>query len=269
MNRKRTLNIEREAERVRTEIKPGEYGISNIFSGAESIGYKVIRYPVGLDTILGFSMIKELDKIIFSNSSLILSREIFTVAHEIGHHVLHLNEQDNLVIRDDSFDNDDEQETEANHFAACLLISEDKLRKFIHLVLEDKPIASWNSFDVAKIQGAFNVSFDMVLNRLKYLNFIDASIYDKIEAEKKEQTATKLLKVTGGNPDLCKSSKEIRIPTEYLDWIFTNYTEKLIPKSKLDEALKYVGIKADDLVDGPEHLEKDEESIEDLLRGLD
>jgi len=60
---------------------------------AERLGYKVIRYPIGSNAFLGSSLLKDTDRIIFSNSSIILSREIFTVAHEIGHQKLHLSEQ--------------------------------------------------------------------------------------------------------------------------------------------------------------------------------
>lgn len=92
---------------MRENCNVTDYGVHNIFEVAEKLGYRVIRYPIG-DAFLGFSMLKDSERIIFSNSSSILSREIFTVAHEIGHQQLHLSETGRTLIRDDNFDERDE-----------------------------------------------------------------------------------------------------------------------------------------------------------------
>ncbi len=77
MNKSRQLEIERAAENVRDECAVTDYGFQNIFVAAEKVGYRVIRYPIGSDAFLGFALIKDTERIIFSNSSQILSREIF------------------------------------------------------------------------------------------------------------------------------------------------------------------------------------------------
>lgn len=268
MNKSRQLFIEKNAENVRNECNSTEYGVKDIFEASEKIGYRTIRYPIGSDAFLGFSLIKDSDRIVFSNSSLILSREIFSIAHEIGHQRLHLSELGKTLIKDDDFSEKDELEIEANYFAACLLMPTDKIEKFIHFELMDKNVESWDGLDIARIQTAFNVSYDMSLVRLKALYILDDKTIEKLTAEKIEQTATKLLSVIGGNVNLCKAAEVKRVPTEFLEWVISNYNNKLIPKSSLQKALDYVSLNADDLVKDYDNSEK-EENLDDLIREMD
>lgn len=267
MNKNRELLIEKIAESVRDECNVTDYGFHNIFEAGEKIGYRVIRYPIGSETFLGFALIKESDRIIFSNSSQILSREIFSIAHEMGHHKLHLTNQDEAIILDDDFSDIDENEREANHFAACLLMPVDKVAKFIRLELKDKKMVTLNGLDVARIQNAFNVSYDMALVRLKTLGIIDDYLLARLRIEKVQQTATRLLKVIGGNSDLCKSADVKKVPAEYLEWVISNYTEKLIPKTSLENALNYVGVNVENFENPTD--EEDEEICDNFFRRID
>jgi Zn-dependent peptidase ImmA (M78 family) len=267
MDKKRQLAIEKIAETVRDECKVLYYGFQNIFEAAEKIGYRVIRYPIGDDSLLGFALIRDGERIIFSNSSLILSREIFTVAHEIGHHKLHLSEKENTVIRDNDFNDRDEYEVEANYLAACLLMPKEKASTFIRLELNDKPSKEWNGIDIARIQTAFNVSYDMVLNRLRAINVIDEEIYEKLKLEKMEKTTSKLLNVINGNIGLCIPADVKKLPAEYLEWVISNYNEKLVPLKSLEKVLNFVDLKVEDIqisIDEPEN----DESLDDLIRGI-
>lgn len=268
MNKTRQITIEKIAENVRKESNIVDYGFKDIFEASEKLGFRTIRYPIGAETFLGFAMIKDSEKIIFSNSSEILSREIFTVAHEIGHHKLHLSEQGRTLIKDYDFNDRNELEVEANYFAACLLMPKEMVDKFIRLELKDKDIASWNGLDIARIQTAFNVSYDMTLIRLKTLNILNDAIIDKLKTDKIDQTATKLLNVIGGNTELCKAAEVKKVPAEFLEWVIINYNEKLIPKESLITALNYVDLSPDD-VNINDVTDEEEESFEDLLRGMD
>lgn len=268
MNKSRQLVIEKLAENVRDECNVQDYGFQNIFESTEKLGYQVIRYPIGNEAFLGFAIIKDSERIIFSNSSLILSREIFSVAHEIGHQKLHLSEQGKTIIRDDDFNDRDENEIEANYFAACLLMPKEKVDKFIRLELNEKKTDTWNGLDIARIQTAFNVSYDMALIRLKSLDVLDEPIFDKLKLEKMEKTTTKLLNAINGNSDLCRSSEAKKVPAEYLEWVISNYNDKLIPIKSLELALNYVDLNAEDFeIPAEEH--NNDESVDDLLRGMD
>jgi Zn-dependent peptidase ImmA (M78 family) len=271
MNSKRILEIERLAESVRDECKIPDYGFKDIFEAAEKLEYRLIRYPIGEDSIMGFALIRDSDRIIFSNSSIILSREIFTVAHEIGHQKLHLNENDKTIIKDDDLNDRDEFEVEANYFAACLLIPEDKINKYIRLVLKDKPKSEWDGLDIAKIQTTFNVSYDMILIRLKELGIISVEICDKLKLIKFEKTATKLLNVINGNINLCKPTELKKVPAEFLEWVISNYNDKLIPKESVQKALDYVELDAADFImENDDNLaDESDDDLDDLIRGMD
>ena len=66
MNKKRKLIVEKLASVIRDECNVAGYGIQNIFEVAEKIGYRVIRYPIGKDDFLGFALIKDTERIVFS-----------------------------------------------------------------------------------------------------------------------------------------------------------------------------------------------------------
>lgn len=266
MNRSRKLAIEKIADSVRNDT---DYGFQNIFEAAGKMGYRVIRYPIGNDAFLGFALIKDNEKIIFSNSSMILSREIFSVAHEIGHHKLHLSEQGKIIIKDDDFNDRNECEIEANYFAAYLLMPSERVEKFIRLELNSKSAGKWNGLDIAKIQTAFSVSYDMVLIRLKELGILDDDLIEKLKIEKLEKTTTKLLNVINGNVDLCKPAEVKKVPADYLDWVISNYNEKLIPISSLKKALNYVDLSAEDFENITETEIKKDENLDDLIGRMD
>lgn len=268
MNKDRQIVIERNAENVRDECNITDYGFKDIFEASEKLGYRTIRYPIGSEAFLGFALIKDSERIVFSNSSCILSKEIFSITHEIGHQRLHLSEQGRTLIKDDDFTDRDELEVEANYFAACLLMPMEKVEKFIRLELKDKDKASWDGFDIAKIQTAFNVSYDMVLIRLKALYILNDAIIEKLKIEKMKHTASKLLNVIGGNTTLCKTTEAKKVPAEFLEWVISNYNEKLISKTSLASALKYVDLSPDD-VNINDNQQDEEDSFDDLLRGMD
>lgn len=268
MNNERRIQIERIADTVRIECKISDYGFKDIFDATEKLGYRSIRYPLGETSFLGAAMIKNSDRIVFTNSSIILSREIFSVAHEIGHHKLHLLDNKDTLIKDNNFNDNDEYEVEANYFAACLLAPKEEINKFIRLELKEKSVSLWSGLDIARIQTAFSISYDMVLTRLGYLGVLDENAKGKLKAEKAEHTATKLLGVIGGNIELCKKTEVKKIPFEFIEWAVSNYNKKLIPKESLDTALHYVDLNVDDLIFQGQQ-EEEEESLDDLLRGLE
>ncbi len=102
-------------------------------------------------------------------------RQRFTIAHEIGHYVLHVNETlhydkppmhnkdnylDNVYYRAEDVLNDDERE--ANYFAAELLMPEEFVVKLI-----DKGIRA-----IHELAEAFNVSEDAMRYRLTNLGYL-------------------------------------------------------------------------------------------------
>ena len=110
-------DIRKKADQIRRNMRISNYGIMNLYKECESVGWKVIRYPLGENADLGFAMKKDKDIIIFTNSSSRLSREIFTLAHEIGHAVLHMDKMNSFIDNGLTLSdhNTDEREQEANY----------------------------------------------------------------------------------------------------------------------------------------------------------
>lgn len=120
----RKRDIRKQAYAFREKCKVSRYGIIDLFKECERSGYKLLRYPLGSEADLGFVIRKDNDIVIFTNTSSRLAREIFTLAHEIGHIVLHFEKENTFI--DDAITitgkNADEKEQEANYFASCLLM---------------------------------------------------------------------------------------------------------------------------------------------------
>ena len=245
-----------------------KYCIADIFSECGRMGYRLIRYPIGSDGVLGLAQIRDGEKIIFVNSSVRLAREIFSVAHEIGHICLHVNDEQNIYV-DNNFIDSDNDETEANYFAACLLMPEDKVSKYISLEMSDKPMDRWTALDVAKIMTSFNVSFDMALYRLENLNKISGVLKSRLETEKNEKKVSNLLKMIGGNSRLNLVTEEKHIPSEYMEWVVDNYNNRVIPLETLERSLGYFDVSMEDISDEIHLvLTEDNDNLEDLIGGM-
>lgn len=269
VNRKR--EIRKFADSFRGKCKVGRYGIIDLFKECERCGYKLVRYPLGNDGDLGFAMKKDGDVIIFTNSCSRLSREIFTLAHEIGHAVIHLNEKqsfidDNATIADIS---DDEMEKEANYFAACLLMPSDEVDRFIDLEIPDYKKNNLSAMDIARIMSEFYVSYDMVLNRLESLGKIDGAQKLQLDTERNEKRVGNLLRSIGGNAKLNIASEEIYLPYEYIDYVIYNYNHNAIPKETLEKALSYYKLTYDDISDRILDFSESEDDLDELIGGLE
>lgn len=88
------------------------------------------------------------------------NRRIFTLAHELGHFILHKGSEKLRVDKFDYLENSKEalEETEANFFAASLLVSREKLEKVLSEI-----------GNISEIAGYFGVSESVIKNRIKWL----------------------------------------------------------------------------------------------------
>lgn len=267
--RRREIRIK--ADSFREKCKVSRYGIINLFKECERRGYKLIRYPIGEEGNLGFSLKRDEDIIIFTNSSARLSREIFTLAHEIGHILLHFSGENRFI--DDSITingrSTNEKEQEANYFAVCLLMPEDAIRKFLDLEIQDFKAKGLAAMDIARIMSEFNVSFDMALNRLENIGAINIKEKIYLDNEKTEFRVGNLLRSVGGNARLNLPSNEIYIPYEYIDYVIYNYNHKVIPMETLEKALGCYQLTVEDIGDRlVDMTEEENENLDDLIGGL-
>jgi Zn-dependent peptidase ImmA (M78 family) len=92
------------------------------------------------------------------------TRKAFTIAHELGHFFLHNHKQTEFFFRSDilRMEQDEQEETEANKFAASLLMPKFLVERF------------WRQFrSIAIIARIFKVSHTAARYRLKNLNLIE------------------------------------------------------------------------------------------------
>lgn len=260
MQNSRKKEIRIKADSFREKCKISRYGIIDLFKECERCGYKLLRYPLGEEADLGFTLKKDNDIVIFTNTCSRLAREIFTLAHEIGHIILHLEGSVSFV--DDTITisgrSTDEKEQEANYFAACLLMPEDEVSKFLDLVIEDFDKSGLTAMDIARIMSEFNVSFETALNRLESLGKISPSQKIQLDNERNQTRVGNLLRSVGGNSRLNEASVITYIPCEYIDYVIYNYNHNAIPRETLEKALDCYQLTIEDISDKlVEHTEED------------
>ncbi len=268
-SRKREIRIQ--ADYFREKCKINRYGIIDLFKECERQGYKLLRYPIGEDAELGFALKKDDDVIIYINTSSRLSREIFTLAHEIGHVVLHLKGEQPFIDNNSTIagGNTDEKEQEANYFAACLLMPADEVERFIDLELPYFEQNGLSGMDIARIMSEFNVSYDVALNRLEALGKIDSKEKTLLETERIEKRVGNLLKSIGGNSRLNVASNEIVIPYEYIDYVIYNYNHNAVPRETLEKVLDCYQLTIEDISDRLAEFTEEEDDIDELIGGLE
>lgn len=268
-NRKKEIRTK--ADLFREKCKVSRYGIINLFDECNRCGYKLIRYPLGDNSELGFSTKRDNDIIIFTNTCSRLSREIFTLAHEIGHVVLHFGQTASFVENTQTISgkNADINEQEANYFAACLLMPKDAVERFFDLEIHDLERNRLSAMEIARVMSAFSVSFDMALNRLENLGKINSDEKVCLDNERNELRVGNLLKSVGGNGKLNEVSKEMDIPYEYIGYVIYNYNHNAIPKETLERALACYQLSIEDINDRLVTRSDEDENLDDLIGGLE
>lgn len=126
---------------------------------AQHLGVKVsfVEFEKKLNNISGFYDFEE--DTIFVNKDEYPLRKTFTIAHELGHRILHAEwakSSDYKVLMRGDVRTDDPKEAEANTFAANLLVPRFMLNKY------------WEDFSSTQLSELFVVSVPVIRNRISF-----------------------------------------------------------------------------------------------------
>lgn len=141
-------------------------GALDIVALAANLGLEV--YEEKLENNAGYIAHAAGDTFIVVNSLDPLTRQRFTIAHEIGHYVNDFDrlQKEGRLDRGTEKDYSDE-EVAADQFATSLLIPEAEAKSFLH----DGNYSKINSVVVEKMANYFNVSKTMAVQRLREIGF--------------------------------------------------------------------------------------------------
>lgn len=251
-----------DAKRLRKTYAIETSGITDIFSFINQQSIELIRYPFGKNTLMGFAAIYEGKKIIVSNSSEILSREIYTIAHELGHILYDFTDGSGIIKIDKDTSYDGISEERAYYFADCLLMPEEKLLDMLTDTFKKKG-SELRAINVVQMQLEFRVSFNALLERMHSLELITSAKKNELYKERDFYTSKKLFNMLGADEELLFPAEKLVVPPQYIDYVMSNYENQYIPLSSLKKALSLVNIDTSDLTDN--HSEPEEDSLDDLF----
>ncbi|QQS59369.1 ImmA/IrrE family metallo-endopeptidase [Candidatus Peregrinibacteria bacterium] len=136
-----------------------------VFDIAKQEGLKISFFtPESAELKEISGILQEDTKTIFINSSDSPQRQVFTVAHELGHWTMKHKRKDEVLYRMSSIITKDPQEQEANCFASHLLVPKEFLEKKINEF-------SLNINDTAILAKLFGVSEEMIQYRIKSFSY--------------------------------------------------------------------------------------------------
>lgn len=143
---------------------------------AKSKGVQIIRHPIDIEDVSGFLYHDKNKTVIITNSEHSDVRQRFTIAHELGHYLLHeghpvhVDRGFSVKMRDDlSSKGVDTYEIEANNFAAELLMPKQMLEEDL-MAIED--INLFEGDAIQKMAKKYKVSSQALTIRLTSLGLI-------------------------------------------------------------------------------------------------
>ncbi|NEQ70864.1 MAG: ImmA/IrrE family metallo-endopeptidase [Symploca sp. SIO2D2] len=160
-NEKRIAEI---ANRLRRCLGLGEAPIFNLFEIVEEIGLKVLRYPFPIKDFFGLSACSaEQGAFVLINShNITIERQLFTLAHEIGHLICHRGEYQDTLVEEGTKAEEKAREQVANYFAGYLLLPQAEFERMYQLTT-----------NIIRLKQHFRVSYQVILTRLAQMEVID------------------------------------------------------------------------------------------------
>ena len=234
------LQIKDLAEEVR--IKFARKGLSDIFDILSEAAF-LIRKPLDIEELSGFTTYFEGQFIVYLNSNFTLGHERYTGAHELYHLIYNADilKKEKILLNDEKHKAED---AKADVFASEFLMPEDYVKEvFYKIVNVDK-----NSIlprHIIRMHNYFKVSYKAMLKRLIQLNLCSIDKYEELvdicSLENTEQLQS-LTRREGYSIDLITPSKETYVPKEYIEFIKTNYERGNISYKNMKNSLEFIGL---------------------------
>ena len=237
---------EYEARKMRDANSLGYRDMGDIFRFMEqALGYLLVRYPLGEEALEGFAALYQGEHLIVTNSSKILSRERFTAAHEIGHHIFDFANGASRMKADQEtgcFNEADQAEYRADCFAVALLMPQEGIDRVLHEAgLKGQVLTH---MDVVRLQLEFGVSYRAMVRRLVELGYVDpaqAKYLFEYRTETGENLHRLFRRAQAPSETLLEPWGQVWVPTRYLRCLEANYEEGLISYPVLQKILGVVG----------------------------
>jgi Zn-dependent peptidase ImmA (M78 family) len=234
------LQIKDLAEDVR--IKFARKGLSDIFDILSEVAF-LIRKPLDIDELSGFSTYFEEQFIVYLNSNFTLGHERYTGAHELYHLIYNddILKKEKILLDDEKYKVED---TKANVFASEFLMPEDYVKEvFYKIVNVNKD--SVLSRHIIRMHNYFKVSYKSMLKRLIQLDLCSSDKYEELvdicSLEQMQQLQSLTIR-EGYSIDLITPSRETSIPKEYIEFVKTNYERGNISYKNMKISLEFIGL---------------------------
>jgi Zn-dependent peptidase ImmA (M78 family)/transcriptional regulator with XRE-family HTH domain len=157
-------HIQTIAALFRHRLGLGDAPIANLFQSVEEIGLKVLRQPIPIKDFFGLSACSDIEGafVLVNTHNITIERQLFTLAHEIGHLIFHRVEYQNTLIEEGTKEEEKAREKVANYFASHLLVPQAEFERMYTLTQ-----------DIVKLKRHFRVSYLVILYRLAEMGIID------------------------------------------------------------------------------------------------
>lgn len=181
------LSAKEIARKIRYELKVYNGAVPNLSTLLENNGIIIIRFDFGTDKIDGLTTITDSDrKVMFINNQMPNDRIRFSMAHELGHLVMHL---ENPPC------SSDDAERQADEFASEFLMPEEEIRPMLLNV---------NIQTLGMLKRKWRVSMHALVRRAKDLETITYQQYRNLQMyfSKKGYTKSEPIPLPIENPSM-------------------------------------------------------------------
>ena len=219
--------IQQVAKQFRARLGFGDAPIPNLFEAVEEIGLKVLRLPIEQDNFFGLSACSNTQGafVLINTYNISIERQLFTLAHEIGHLIFHRGEYQGQLLASESREEEKAREGVANYFASHLLVSQTAFDQ-----------ALTNMHDWLKLKSYFRVSYAVILKRLDEMGLKDFGKTKKALCMRyKKKTGESLTKDIELEPKL--QAEDFPLNQRYSSLVWQALEQEKISESKASELL--------------------------------